>query len=384
MAADPNAIRDEFPLLANKTYLNSCSYGALSRSVERAFGAYLDSRRSNGSDWAVWAGQVERLRVALGRLLRCAPADVSIASSLSESVNALASAFSFSGGRDTVVVTDFDFPTTSQIWLSQQRRGARVVRARADDSGTAIPLQRFEKLIDDRTLLVSVPHVCYRNGAMLDLQPIIDLAHQRGALVLVDAYQSIGTLPLDAPASGADFIAGGCLKYLLGTAGLAFMYVRDSERNGTVPVATGWFAQQDMNAMDIHHNAPARGARRFEAGTPAVCAAYACTAGIELLLQTGLEAVQARIRDLTAAVIEGAVARGWRLVTPAAAERHGALMALASRDAPVLVERLSGDDVVVSDRDGNLRVSPHYYNDQRDIERLFASLDRHDELVRRA
>jgi selenocysteine lyase/cysteine desulfurase len=218
--------------------------------------------------------------------------------------------------------------------------------------------------------------VCYRNGVKLDIRPVIELAHQRGALVLVDGYQAIGTMPLDAPETGADFIAGGCLKYLLGTAGLAYMYVRGSEQGSEVPTTTGWFAQEDVNAMDIYHNQPARSARRFESGTPNVSASYACTAGIELLLSYGLEAVQTQIEHLTARIAEGAQARGWQLVTPAAPGSHSALMAIAATDAPALVRELAAEGIVVSDRDGNVRISPHFYNNDEDIDTLFGALER--------
>ncbi|MDZ4731735.1 MAG: aminotransferase class V-fold PLP-dependent enzyme, partial [Xanthomonadales bacterium] len=261
-------IRQDFPLLAHKTYLNSCSYGVLCHAVEQAFGDYLQSRNTLGSHWEHWVGTLEDLRVAVAGLLQCASVDVSLSSSLSESVNALATSLSSEAGRDTIVVTDFDFPTTSQIWLAQQRRGLRVVRVAADADGTELPLAHFDALIDERTLLVSVPYVCYRNGVRTDIQAVIQMAHERGAKVLVDGYQAIGSLPVSARELGADFIAGGCLKYLLGTAGMAFMYVRNSEDEALVPITSGWFAQENIHAMDIYHNDPARSARRFESGTP--------------------------------------------------------------------------------------------------------------------
>ncbi len=381
MSIDLPKIRQEFPLLRTRTYLNSCSYGALSRHVEAAFEKYLDLRRTHGSSWEAWIGEVKRLRANLGRLLECPAGDVSLSASLSDSVNALASSFDPGQGRDTIVTTDFDFPTTSQIWLAQRRRGARILRARTDESGVAIPLAHFEALIDDRTLLVSLPYVCYRNGVKLDLEPIIRLAHERGASVFVDAYQIVGTAPLSAPDLGADFIAGGCLKYLLGTAGIGFMYIRNSTQNARVPVTTGWFAQADIDAMDIHRNEPSSTARRFESGTPNVSAAYACAAGIELLLDVGLAAVREQAAHLTGLIVEGVRSRGWQLVTPAAPDRHGSLIAIAATDAPALVRALAADDIVVSDRDNNLRVSPHFYNDDGDIARLFDALEKNGRLL---
>ena len=381
MSTDLTTIRQEFPLLEAKTYLNSCSYGVLARQVEAAFRKYLESRHAHGSDWEVWVGELENLRASLARLLGCPPDDVSVSTSLSESVNALASSLDPTQGRDTIVTTDFDFPTSSQIWLAQERRGARVVRARADETGVAIPLAAFEALIDDRTLLVSLPWVCYRNGVKLDLEPVIRLARERGALVFVDAYQAVGSLPLSALELGADFIAGGCLKYLLGTAGIGFMYVRNSEQSPLIPVTTGWFAQADINAMDIYRNDPSPMARRFESGTPNVSATYACTAGIELVLDVGLQAIRDQALHLTGLIVDGVQSRGWTLVTPASPDRHGSLIAIAAKDAPALVRALADDDIVVSERDNNLRVSPHFYNDDEDIERLFASLERNAGLL---
>ncbi len=378
------SIRQDFPLLASKTYLNSCSYGVLCHAVERAFNDYLQSRHTLGSNWEYWVGKLEEMRTAVAGLLHCAAVDVSISTSLSESVNALATSLFPEGKRDTIVVTDFDFPTTSQIWLAQQRRGLKVARVSADAAGTELSLQNFERLIDERTLLVSVPYVCYRNGVRTDVQSIIRLAHERGAKVLVDGYQAIGSLPVNVVDMNADFVAGGCLKYLLGTAGLAFMYVRGSERDSVVPTTSGWFAQENIHAMDIYRNDPAHCARRFESGTPNVSAIYACIAGIEYLTAVGLSAVYRQVEHLTALIAAEAGSRNWKLITPAEAHRHGALMAIACTDAPTLVKRLGEENIVVSDRDNNLRVSPHFYNSDADIHALFSALERNSDLLVKA
>lgn len=374
-------IRQDFPLLASKTFLNSCSYGVLSHAVEQAFQDYLQSRHQFGSHWEHWVGQLEVMRAAVADLLQCPDADISLSSSLSESVNALATSLSVEGKRDTIVVTDFDFPTTSQIWLAQQRRGFRVVRVTANTEGNHLPMENFEALIDDRTLLVSIPYVCYRNGVRTDVQAVTKLAHERGAKVLVDVYQATGSLPVTASGIGADFMAGGCLKYLLGTAGLAFMYVRDSMREALVPTTTGWFAQENVHAMDIYHNDPARSARRFESGTPNVSALYACLAGIRYLKAIGLNEVYQQVAHLTKLIATETSQRNWKLVTPSAADCHGAMMAIASSDAPLLVNRLAAENIVVSERDNNLRVSPHFYNNDEDIGRLVAALEKNSDLL---
>lgn len=375
-------LRTDFPVFAQRTYLNSGSYGALCVDVKAAVEAYLEARLTIGCDWDHWVGQLERTRSLLARLVCCDGDEMSVSASVSDSVNSLASALDFGGARSEIVVTDFDFPTTSQIWLSQARRGARVLRANADDSGTHIPVREFERLIGDRTLLVSIPLVCYRNGVRLDPAPIVKLCRERGALVLLDCYQAVGSFPIDARALGVDFLVGGCLKYLLGTAGVGFMYARGG--GGTLdPVDTGWFAQQDIGAMDIYHHRPSPTARRFEGGTPNVCGLYAVSAGVDYLLRAGLAPVDARIRMLTAEIARRTVERGWDLLSPTDPERHGATMALRCTDAPALVQRLNDARIVVSHRDGNLRVSTHFYNNLADLDHLFAELDRNAGLIRR-
>lgn len=374
-------IRKDFPLLANKTFLNSCSYGVLSHAVEAAFNDYLQHRHTQGSHWEFWVGQLEEFRAVVADLLQCEAADVSLSTSLSESVNALATSLEPEGDRDTIVVTDFDFPTTSQIWLAQQRRGLKVARVASNEAGTELPLAHFDELINENTLLVSIPYVCYRNGVRSDVEAVIKMAHERGARVLVDAYQAIGSLPLSAVALGADFVAGGCLKYLLGTAGMAFMYVRNSEKEELVPTTSGWFAQENVHAMDIYHNDPARSARRFESGTPNVSAIYACMAGIKYLQSVGLEAIYQQVAHLTSLIADQAASRNWKIVTPSDANRHGALMAIASSDAPLLVQRMAAENIVVSERDNNLRVSPHFYNNDADIKALFKALEKNADLL---
>lgn len=375
------SVRECFPVLARKAYLNSCSYGALSLEVKAGIERYLATRMEQGARWDLWVAELEQVRGLLARLLGCNGADVAVTTSVSESLNNLASAMRYDQGRDTVVVTDFDFPTTSQIWLAQQPRGARVLRARARDGGDAIPIEAFDALIDERTALVSIPLVCYRNGVRLDPEPIVALAHARGARVVVDAYQGLGAFAFDARAAQVDFLVGGCLKYLIGTAGVGFLYVRDSRSLPLQPTASGWFAQHEPGAMDIYHHRPAADARRFEAGTPNVCGLHAVRAGLELLLGLGLDAIERHNTALTAAIAAEAAARGWALATPAAPERHGAMMAIRAHDAPALTAHLAEHDVVVSDRDGNVRVSPHFYNNGADLERLFDALDTRAELI---
>jgi selenocysteine lyase/cysteine desulfurase len=353
----------------------------MSVEVKEAIDAYIERRMTKGSDWEEWVGRLETLRGLLARLIGCSTEEVAVTGSVSESVNSLASALDFSGSRNRVVVTDFDFPTTSQIFLSQQRRGAEIARARANETGAGIAFAEFERLIDDRTLIVSAPLVCYRNGALLDLAPIVRIAHERGALVMVDGYQGVGAVPLDIRSLGADFLVGGCLKYLIGTAGVGYMYVRDAEHSSLSPVFTGWFAQDNIGAMNIYEHRPSRSARRFESGTPNVCGLHAAAAGLEVLAQAGADAIWRRIAELNSEIARRATNEGWALASAEDPARWGPMMAIRCLDAPELVRRLDADGITVSDRDGNLRVSTHFYNNSEDLDRLFSALRANRELI---
>ncbi len=371
--------RDRFPIFKDKVYLNSCSQGALSLDVIQAYRTYLDDWQEKGSPWELWVERGEVVRQQIAGLLNAGVDDVAVTTSVSAAVSSLASALDFGGERDKIVVDDFAFPTTAQIWHAQTTRGARIVHVPA--AGSSIPLDYFENAIDERTLLVNLTHVCYRNGARIDVPAVVEIAHRKGALVLLDSFQTVGTMPIDVRALRVDFLVGGVLKYLCASAGLAFLYSRPDRTAALSPTSTGWFAQANIFAMDIYHHTPSPSARRFEAGTPPVPNTYAAQAGIRLVQEVGLERIEAHIRELTGAIKAGAMRRGFNLVTPADPDRHGAMVALRSHKVDLLVKWLEKDGVIVSSRDDNLRISPHFYNNQADVDRLIDCLTEHRALL---
>src|SRR5579862_8925234 len=363
---DFKALRRRFPVLERKTYLNSGSYCALADSVREAINAYMDDRLQVGANWDVWVMKNEAVRSAMAAVLRAAPDEIAITASASAGINALASALDFSGPRNKVVVSDFEFPTNAQIWHAQEPRGAKVVHVpRAADG--YIPLEHFERAIDDKTQLVAITHVCFRNGAKLEIPGIVRLARAKGARVLLDCYQSVGSVDIDVKALDLDFAVGGMLKYLLGTAGIGFLYARDSLVRGLVPLNSGWFAQEEITAMDITANRPASSARRFEAGTPPVVNCYAAEAGLKMLLRVGAPAVEKRVYALTRRCMQGLEEIGWPSVTPRDNARRGATVAVPSRDSARLTQELMKRDIVTSFRDDNVRASFHFYNNEDDV-----------------
>jgi selenocysteine lyase/cysteine desulfurase len=376
---DWEQIRSRFPVLENKTYLNSCSYGAMSTDVKDALHRYIRDREERGTDWDYWVERNEKVRNAVAHFLGANPDEIAITTSASASINSVASALDFTGARKKVVISDFEFPTNAQIWYAQELRGAEVVRVPERDG--YIPAEDFASVIDEDTLLVAVSHVCFRNGAKLEIPAIAEIARKNGAMMLVDGFQGLGTYEFDVRASNVDFVVGGMLKYLLGSAGLAFLYVRDELVEKLVPTVTGWFAQADIFAMDSTRYDPSPTARRFEAGTPPVPNTYAAEAGLRIIDEVGLPAIARRITEITAAIIAEAKSEGYTLAVPEDPDRHGALITLRSHDENAIVAALEKDGIVTSCRAGNLRISPHFYNNSDDLDTLFRALKKHRHLL---
>jgi selenocysteine lyase/cysteine desulfurase len=371
--------RHRFPIFDSQVYINSCSQGALSDAVRAAYGQYLEDWDEKGAPWEYWVERQETARSAFAGLVNAAPDEVAVTTSLSAGVSALASGLRFAQ-RSKVVLTDWEFPTIGQIWHAQEARGARVSHVFAADDGT-IPIEQFERAIDEDTLIVSLTHVCYRNGAMLDVPAVVELAHARGALVLLDSFQAIGSLPVDVAALGVDFLGAGVLKYLLGSAGLGFFYCRRDLVERVWPTQTGWFADENIFAMDHTDYSPAHTAARFQSGTPPVPAIYAGIAGIELMQEIGVAETREHVQGLNAHLVEGLDELGAKLVTPRSPDQRGALMCVKSTDAKALVTKLGEEGIVTSDRDDNLRISAHCYNTVEDVDTVLAALRRHRALL---
>ena len=377
--------RDHFKIFESRAYLNSCSQGALANEVRAAYDTYLDQLEEFGSLWENWVGVQEVVRGQIATLFATQSDQVAVTTSASAAMNAIASCFDFRNGPSKVLTTSLEFPTVGQIWHAQERNGAEIVHVPADPDHR-LPAERIAAAIDSNTAIVSITHVCYRNGAMNDIRAIVTAAHERGVPVLVDAYQSVGAVPIDFEDLGADFLIGGVLKYMLGSPGIGFALVNNkslSEFLPTefVPTTTGWFAARDIFSMDIYKYDPAKDARRFEAGTPNVPSLYAAQAGLKFLLEVGVINAWDVSSQLHEQLREGINELGGVCATPEHAGEHGPMLAVASVDEHALVNAMAQDNVVVSSRDGNVRISPHFYNNGQDVEMALASMAKNRHLL---
>jgi selenocysteine lyase/cysteine desulfurase len=383
LIADLDAVRRRFASLPDLAYFSSGSYGLLADSVRAAMVRYLDDRVAKGADWGEWVGRLEAVRGQVATLYGVDSDEIAITGSASAGLNALASAFDFTGPRNKVVLSNFEFPTSAHIWHAQEAGGARIQHVAEAPEGI-IPLEAFERAIDDSTAVVALSHVCYRHGGKIpdaDIRAIARIAHERGAIIVLDCYQSAGSERIDPRALDVDACVGGMLKYLIGTAGIGYLYVCRPLVDRLTPRASGWFAQANPGAMDIFANVPSPTARRFESGTPPVPSLYGTGAGLDIILGLGLDTIGDHIRTITRLTLDQLAAEGIRVTTPDDDARRGPLIAVPTSDETRLVSLLSEEGVITSSRDGKLRAGFHFYNNEEDVARLVGALRRNRDLL---
>jgi selenocysteine lyase/cysteine desulfurase len=376
------AFRARFPIFERRVHLVSNSKGALSDAVLAAHQEYLDSWREQGAPWHLWVERHEELRAAFAALIGAKPGEVAVCPSVSAALGAVASALDW-GVRPGVVFDDYSFPTVTYLWHAQAARGARIGRVAPDGAGE-LSVERFVPAVDSSTRVVSVAHVCYKNGHRLDLPAVADVAHEAGALLVVDDYQCTGSRPLDVRAAGIDVLATGTVKFLLGSPGIGLLYVREELFHELHPVATGWFGQRDPNDFQIERHEEAPDAARFQAGTPAIPAVFDSLAGIELVRSVGLERIGAWVDRLTALARARLLEEGFVPATPFDPAKRGPQVAVRTHDMERVVAELERRDVIVTSRDGNLRAAFHYYNTPDDVEAFVAALKEIEPLLVRS
>lgn len=360
------AWRQEFPLLETVNYMANCSQGPQSRRARAALDHYLDSWVTAGMDWDYWCEEVARAKAEFARLIGASPDEIAVSTSVSEIVASVAGAFLPWGDRRKVVTTEAEFPTVGQVWLAHRKFGAAVDYVPV--TGGEIPLEEYERHIDDSTLLASVTHVYYQNGFKQDLSAIAAICHSHNVPLLVDAYQSLGTVALDVKAQKIDMLCSGNLKYLLGIPGIAFLYVDRALADTLAPSITGWFGQDDPFNFQARRLSYAPGTRRFDTGTPPVMAAFAARAGMELINEAGPARIQQRIDFLSGVALEAADRLALPVLSPRDIAKKGATTAIAlSTDSHAMEEQLKARGVVASARGPAIRIAPHFFSRPEEI-----------------
>ena len=358
--------RSEFPIFEHTNYLNSCSLGALSRRAEKRVGDFLKTWHMRGASawYDEWWQCLSDVRTGYADLIGAAPSEIALHASISTATAVIAGTLNHNN-RPKVVTTDLDFPTVAYQWLARRPTGVEVVVVKSPD-GISVPVELIAEAVDDRTALVATSHVFFTTGAIQDIKSVAEVAHAKGALCLVDAYQSVGQLPVDVHDAGVDFLCAGGLKWLLGGPGLAFLYVRDDLIHELHPTTTGWFAHErqfdfDSSAISWHQDA-----RRFEQGTPSLAAVVAQLGGLEIIREIGVPTIRNVVRGLTDDLVERAVEAALNPKVCADPTARVAIVMIPTQDPHAQVKRLADAKIIVDARPGHVRLSPYFYNIEDD------------------
>jgi kynureninase len=361
--------RPQFPILDETTYLISNSLGAMPRAVYDAMHDYADMWAHRGvraweEKWWMLGAEVGD---EFGALMNAPAGTVSLHQNVTMCQAIVASCFEFSGRRNKVVFSDLNFPSIIYFWNAQRARGARIEMVPTD--GIEVPLERMLAAIDEQTLLVPISHVIFRSAYIQDAKAIIERAHQVGAHVVLDTYQSLGAIPVDVQALGTDFCCGGTLKWLCGGPGVAYLYVRPDLAARLQPTFTGWIAHEQPFAFEVGPQRYTAGQYRFMNGTPNVPALYAAWPGAKIIREVGVEQIREKSKRQTAKLIGLAEERGWRVNTPRDPERRGGTVSIDMPFAQEVCGELIKRNILVDYRpNAGVRMSPHFYNKDDELE----------------
>ena len=372
--------RPEFPILENTTYLISNSLGAMPRAAAAALAEYAQTWATRGV--RAWADAWWDLSVTVGDgiapLLGAAAGTVAMLPNVTTASAVALSCLDYTPPRNRIVMVEGEFPSVRYVYESLATRlGGRVVTVPTPDGqGLTADTERILDAIDDRTALVAISHVLFKSAFVLDVPPIAEKCRRVGALLALDAYQSVGTLPVDVAALGADLLVGGVLKWLCGGPGGAFLYVRPDLRGKLEPALTGWMAHPapfDFEAPPMRYRDDAF---RFLLGTPAIPALYTAREGPRIVAEAGIAAIREKSLRQTSRLIALAEARGFRCSTPRDPARRGGTAAADFDNALEVSRELNARDVVVDYRPGvGIRLSPHFYTEDEELDRAFAAID---------
>jgi len=370
--ADLLAWRDEFPAVGRTVFLGSHTLAPASRRTRAAIERFMLAWETKASAERVWfediIPEMRRLESMAATLIGADPADVTLSPSVTTAIASLASAIDFSGSRTQIVLSRREFPTDSLGWLAQEGRGARVVWVDGSEAAD------YAAATGQNAAVVAASRVSYLDGAITDATEIAADARRAGALSVIDDFHGAGVVPIDVTNVGCDALVFGPYKYLLGTSNVGLLYVRPETAAHLRPTITGWFAQRDFFAFDGSRIDWPGTAARFALGTPAAMSIFASAAGMSIVLEVGVDRIRERSLALTGYVIERADSAQLTVRTPREDDRRGGLVAVEVPDAKEVLDALLDRGVIIDERHGALRVCPHFFNSEDDIDALFQAL----------
>jgi kynureninase len=374
---DFEAYRDEFPVVGPKAYLISASLGPVSTRARRYLDEYLDAWGTKGAPDNIWFEDIfprmHALKDTFAALVGVEHEELAITVNVSLALAAVMSCIDFSK-RHKIILSELDFPTDGHVSLAHRQRGAEVVFLKSPD-GITVPLEAYEEAIDEDTALVFVNRVLYRSSALLDAKEICRVARDAGAWSLVDDFHGAGIIPVDVHDLGCDFYTTGVLKWLCGGPGLTFLYARKDLLPSLEPLVTGWFATNEPFSFDLQHLDYHPTARRLEHGTPAAPVAFLAQGGLDIISEVGPANTREHQQDLIDDVVSRADEAKLAVRTPRDRHARGGVVNVGvGEEAEKVCHALLERNVCTDYRGDGIRVSPHFFNNLDDIDRLFAAL----------
>jgi kynureninase len=372
--------RTQFPILERTNYMISNSLGAMPRAVYDSLRAYADVWATRGvraweERWWMLALEVGN---ELGALMNAPENSVSLHQNVTTCQAVVASCFDFSAKqqakRNKIGYSDMNFPSVMYFWEAQRPYGAQVHMVKTDD-GITVPTERLLDAIDEHTLIVPVSHVIFRSSYINDAKAIIDKAHKVGACVVLDTFQSLGTVPVDVQALNVDFACGGVLKWLCGGPGLAYLYVRPDLGKKLEPKLTGWFAHANSFEFATGPTRYAEAPFRFMNGTTHIPSIEAARPGINIVREVGVDKIREKSKRQTARLIDIADHHGWRVNSPRNPEQRGGTVSIDMPDSQQVSRELLAREILVDWRPkAGVRFSPHFYNTDAEVEAALAAV----------
>lgn len=359
--------RNQFPILKNYVHVANCSQAPQSTFTRNAALEYLDNWNQMGMDWDRWIEEIRYAKEEFAKIINASADEIAVGTSVSELTGVVASALPLQAGRKKIMITEAEFPTVGHVWQAMQKYGYHTDFIPVKN-GLIDPAD-YDRQVDADTLITSICDVYYYNGFKQDLECIIPIIHSKGSLVYVDAYQGLGTHPVNVKALDIDFLASGNLKYLLGVPGIAFLYVKKELIEHLQPAFTGWFGRKQPFAFDIHNVDFAEDARRFDTGTPPVPTAYIARGGMRIINTVGVEAIYQWTNLLSDHCLRGALARSLDVVSPRDLKMKAPNTAIRvpgdSHDFELALRKLG---VIASARGDVVRIAPHFFTRIEDID----------------
>lgn len=366
--------RAEFPILQKKTYLNSCSLGALSsRSINN-----LNEFMATWNEWGahawydIWLGEIAKVRQKFATLIGAQVHEVAIAPNVSTALSTIAAALDYSQ-RNKIVMADMDFPTLAYQWLAKERLGVESHFVESPDR-IYTPPELFAREVDEKTALVATSRVFFTSGYIQDVRTVADIAHKNGAYLLIDDYQGTGQIPLNVIEQDIDFLVTGTLKWLMGGPGLALVYIREGLLPQIQPTVAGWFGHREQFEFRTREFEFRPDAQRIEMGTPSIPTIYTARGGLDIVLEIGAQRICERTRYLTNDLIARAHERGWRVRAPQEPEKRNSIVMLEFDQPGEIVAELLKRGIITDKRPGLVRISPYFYNTIEENEMVINAL----------